>query len=372
MKTPLGPPLCDLDLSDQQVCREILSCDKHQVVEGLVFEHYLDQLSLSEASAQSMLPVDVDTAVVRLPKDHARPGSDFGAFVWARQTDGAGLDHYLSVLSAQMPVWLVQYNETDGEFLAARVADNPPPLPWKPLQELVADITGREPAFEEVASDVRDSNRINQSFWGYLSERHQGKALAFNVILPRIFLNWGIQPCFRYVWNLDRIYVHNGQLWHLEIKHKYPMDGRDGRLAFGMNNGELRVIRTLIACGLRSLHVVIVKPFWDKRAGSMYLLNDLEARPRAAVIGRELTAQNVQLALSSRGGRSGSYTSFTGYGRVPFKSFPASSFHQFGLLGDAHTQIASRMYSQMTGNDQPLCQDSDLRSLRLPYRETRQ
>ena len=364
MQTPLGP-LRDLDLSDHEVCRAILALDKHQLVEGLVFESYFDQylMSLPEASAQSMHPVDVDTAVVRLPRNPDGLEGDVGAFVWARRRT-TGLGRYIAALSTQMPVWLVEYNTTDSEFLAARVEGNRRQQPWRPLQELAASIgNGEQPRFEEVTLQVRDRNRINQSFWGYLSERH-GKDLPFNVVLPRVFLNWGIQPWFRHVWNVDRIFLHDAQLWHLEIKHKYPMQ-RDGRLAFGINDGELRIIGILTDCGLRSLHAVIVKPFWDKRAGSMYLQNALKARSRAAVIGREMTPEAVRNALSSKGGKSGAHTSFSGRSSVPFRSFPVSSFHRFGLLADDYTQVARRIFSHMTRNDQPECRDSDLQKLRL-------
>ena len=364
MQTPLGS-LRNLDLSDHEVCRRILELDKHQLVEGLVFESFFDQylMSLPEVSAGTMHAVDVDTAVVRLPRRAAPGNGDLGAFVWARRKV-AGLGRYIGALLAKMPVWLVKYDETDSEFLAAPMKDGRPQTRWRPLQELAASVgNGREPVFEEVAPQVRDRNRINQSFWGYLSERH-ARDLPANVVLPRVFLNWGIQPWFRYVWNVDRIFLHNEQVWHLEVKHKFPMDRDDG-LSFGMNNGELRLIGTLTACGLRSFHAIIVKPFWDKSSGSMYLLNDLRARSRAAVIGREMTPEAVRDALSSRGGVSGAHTSFGGRSNVAFRSFPASTFHRFGLLAGDSTQVARRIFSHLTRADQPACRDSDLRRLRL-------
>ena len=364
MQTPLGP-LVEFDLSDYETCRRILAFDKHQLIEGLVFENYFDQYlrSLPQASEESMNPVDVDTAVVALPAKDERTGADSGAFVWARRRD-VGLGRYLEALSGKMPVWLVEYNEADGDFMASPVDGSQPRRPWKPLQEIAASVSNRHvPDFEEVAPEVRDRNRINQSFWGYLSERH-GSGLADSVVLPRIFLNWGVQPWFRYVWNVDRVYLHEGQLWHLEIKHKYPMERRDG-LAFGINDGELRLIRRFGDCGLRTFHAVIVKPFWDKSVGSMYLLNDPNARARAAVVGREITSQNVNAALSSHRGSSGDHTTFTGRGRLGFRTFPVSSFHQFGCLADDHTEVARRIFSQMTRQDQPGCRDADLRDLRL-------
>ena len=364
MQTPLGL-LADLDLSVHGRCGNILALDKHQLIEGLVFESYFDQflMSLPEASGESMRPVDVDTAVVLFPEGKSHSGSNVGAFVWARRRS-AGLGRYLEALSGRTAVWLVEYKEADSEFMAAPVDGHRPQPPWKPLQEVAASVgSGRAPVFDEVAPQVRDRNRINQSFWGYLSERH-GTSLGINVVLPRIFLNWGVQPWFRHVWNVDRIFLHGDQLWHFEIKHKYPME-RDGSLAFGINDGELRLMQLLMGCGLRSLHAVIVKPFWERRSGSMYLQNDLEARSRTAVIGREMTSQAVDAALSSKGGRSGAHTSFAGRSSVAYRSFPASSFHRFGRLGDDYTEVAGRIFSQMTRQDQPPCSDSDLLQLRL-------
>ena len=120
-----------------------------------------------------------------------------------------------------------------------------------------------------------------------ISPSHYGDRLGADVVLSRVFINWGVQPWFGAgVWNLDRIFLHGNQLWHLEIKHKYPME-REARLHFGINDGELRQIASLLECGLRSLHVVTVKPFWERQSGSMYLLNDLEARSRAAILSME-------------------------------------------------------------------------------------
>lgn len=356
MQTPLGP-LSSLDLTDHDLCARILAKDKHQLIEGLVFESYFDQylLSLTEASGEQVKLVDVDTAVVRLPEGGA------AAFVWARSR-GAGLGRYLEALSSRMEVWLVEYSE--GEFLAARFCDGQLQSERQPLQELASIVGKRDtPLFGKVESNVRDRIRINQSFWGYLSERH-GTLLGLNVVLPRIFLNWGVQPWFRQLWNVDRIFLYGDQLWHFEIKHKYPMS-RDGRLLFGINDGELRLMRHLVECGLRSMHTLIVKPYWDKTVGSMYLLNDMKARGRAAVIGREMSGDEISAVLKGAGGRSGADTTFSGQGSVSFRSFPATSFRRFGLLSDEHQKIAARIFSQMATSDQPRCGDHDLERLRL-------
>lgn len=358
MQTPFGL-LKDLDLRDHGTCARILSEDKHQLIEGLVFESCFDQylLSLTEETGQTFQMVDVDTAVVSLPGQNA----GVAAFVWARSR-GNGLGRYLQALNSRMPVWFVEFLE--GEFVAIKCIDGELRGEKLPLQE-VTSVTGRRTgsSFSKIQNEVRDRNRINQSFWGYLSERH-GSELGVNVVLSRIFLNWGIQPWFRHVWNVDRVFLSENQLWHFEIKHKFPMD-RGGRLSFGINDGELRLIQHLVECGLRSMHTLIVKPHWSKEVGSMYLLNDLKARNRAAVIGREMTKVDIEAALSGNAGRSGADTTYTGRGTVSFRSFPASSFHKFGRLGYDYREVARRIYSHLKDADQEFCQENELRRLRI-------
>lgn len=371
MITPMGP-LANLDLHDHNVCRDILARDKHKLIEGLVFEAHCEAylLSLSNVSDESVRPVDVDTAVVRLPADspYAAHGK-MAAFVWARSR-GPGLGRYLAALATRMPVWLVEHDEAGGDFTAAWVIEGGQPLrEAQSLQDVTAHVaSGASPRHVDVASDVRNDIILNQSFWGYLSERY-GPDLGAKVVLPRIFLNWGIQPWFKHLWNVDRVFLHDDQLWHFEIKHKYPFvpNGSQGSrtLAFGINDGELRLMSTLVGCGLRSMHAVIVKPFWDRSAGSMYLRNNPDAPRRTAILGRELTAAALVAALGSRRGYSGLGTSFSGRTQVGYRTFPVGTFHELGLLSDDPAEVARRILSQMTRRDQPLCSDDALRQLRM-------
>jgi len=175
-----------------------------------------------------------------------------------------------------------------------------------------------------------------------------------------------VQPWFGGgVWNLDRILLHGDGLWHMEIKHKYPME-RAGKLSFGINDGELLQIEALWGCGLRSLHVVTVKPFWDKQAGSMYLLADLGARSRAAILATELTADLIRAAMQRTGGRSGADTSFDGRSGVAFRSLEASRFRRIGLLSDSADSVARGLVGHMS-DDSPRgpVTDDGLRALRM-------
>ena len=363
LSTPLGP-LTDVDLLDHDSCAKLLSYDKHQLIEGLVFESIFDQYiaGMQRTSEGVLQPIPVETAVARLPSSGLGTPL-YGAFVWAK-TKTRGLGRFLISLEKHYRVWLVKWRHEDRTFLATSFSGGHLVGTPEPLERVCAAVSRREPRPALVVREVRDQYRINQSMWGYLSS-HYGDRLGPEVVLPRIFFNWGIQPWFRSVWNLDRIFLYDDQLWHMEIKHKYPMD-YPGGLCFGINDGELYQISNILNCGLRSLHVVTVKPFWERQSGSMYLLNDIEARSRAAILSMELTPVMVSNAFRAETARSSAHTSFTGRSKVPFRRFEARGFRTVGMLSDSATHIGSVLVSQIRGNDlPPLCTDSEIRTLRI-------
>ena len=363
LTTPLGP-LTDLDLLDHDTCALLLSHDKHQLIEGIVFESIFDQYiaAMRHASDGALRPVPIETAIVTLPP--SGPGApDYAAFVWAK-TRTQGLGRFLIALEKRYRVWLVDWQSESRSFLAApisggRLAGDP-----EPLGHVCAGVSKREPRSMLVAREVRDPYRTNQSVWGYLSS-HYGDRLGTEVVLPRIFINWGIQPWFNGVWNLDRMFLYDEQLWHMEIKHKYPMEYA-GTLCFGINDGELGQIANIVDCGLRSLHVVTVKPFWERQSGSMYLINDIEARSKASILTMELTQDTVSGAFRAEAARSTAHTSFTGRSSVPFRRFEAKAFRTAGTLSDPPVRIASAIVSQIRRSQlPPFCTDAELRSLRI-------
>lgn len=359
MKTPVGN-LKDLDLSDHDVCQRILALDKHRLAEGLVVESLFDQyLAAFPQNGNDDAPVliDADTAIAANPR-----GRDTYAFVWDRESR-IGLRRYLIALGRRYDTWLVRFDASENTFITTHIKDGKRVSDWAPLYETARDLSGLGHEHDvDVDVSVRDPKRINQSFWGYLSA-HYGDALGERVVLPRIFLNFGIQPWFRYVWNIDRVYLQGDQIWHLEIKHKYPITGRP--LTFGLNDGELRLIRNLSQCGLRSLHTIIVKPRWNKETSSMLLTNDMSARAAAAVIGREITGEEVTAIMRQRAGQSGADTSFSGRSSLKFRSMPASGFTSFGTLGMPYTEVAGRIDRFMRGEVLERITDERLSELRL-------
>lgn len=208
---------------------------------------------------------------------------------------------------------------------------------------------------------MRDTKRQQQSFWGFLSGQHVD-ALGQRVILPRIFMNCGIQPWFNKVWNLDRILVRGNDIWLLEIKHKFPMKGKP--LLFGLNEGELSIIVLLAQAGIRCLHTLVIKPVWLPSAGAMYLFNDMRMRARAAVIGIDLDDQITRVMLGGSRRSSPSHTTYSGKGEVGFYTLRASAFSRLGVLSDPAQELASSFAKAVSGALLPPVEDQWLLGLK--------
>lgn len=136
-----------------------------------------------------------------------------------------------------------------------------------------------------------------------------------------------------------------------EIKHKFPISR--GRLTFGINDGELSLIGRLASAGIGCLHTVIVKPDWSKDRGSMYLVNDLGLKNRAAIIATTIDQDRVAGLLASTQYTSGRHTSFTGNTDVGYRVIPVSDFSRIGTLADPVDTLAGRIAGMMTGEDIP-------------------
>ena len=286
METPWGH-LKDIDLSDHELCEKILAEDKHQLSEGLVVENIFDQIvdAMPTVRPGSRL-LDIESAIV----DTRRSPDRWHVFVLARSR-GPGLGRYLSALERKSRPWLVELHQPTGTFIAREWKDGMMVGAWRPLDTVMSHLSGGRRQQLEIAANVRDSQRQKLAFWGFLVG-YYGDQLGMRVVLPRLFLNQGIQPWFRAVWNIDRILVDGDDIWALEIKHKFPF-GRTG-LRFGINDGELGWIRLLGEAGIRCFHAILAKPSWTGNSGSGYLLNRIALKERAALIGVELDRHRVQ------------------------------------------------------------------------------
>ncbi|MTV41407.1 hypothetical protein [Duganella radicis] len=354
MITPWGP-LAELDLSEHDLAARILAADKHQLVEGLVVECLFDQIVSNIPSYYTqVLALDVETVIV----DTRRQTGRWVAFVWAR-TREPGLGRYLQSLGKGFDTYLLDFS--GDTFLAARVRNGQRVSDYGPLPDLMRNLSGGRYTPFEVNTSVRNTNRQRQAFWGFLSE-YYGKNLASRIVLPRLLINCAIQPYFRSLWNLDRVFVSGDDIWIFEIKHKFPID-RNG-LSFGINDGELRMLDRLATSGISCLHTILAKPFWSKEVGSMYLLNDLAMRTRAGLIAKVLDAAQTAIILKGSAGTSGAHTSINGASSIKFRTMPADQFCQLGVLSDTPAALAANIVEVMLRHESPKVNEAWLRSLR--------
>ncbi|UNK27725.1 hypothetical protein MNO11_23510 [Serratia plymuthica] len=358
METPWGN-LHELNINDHKLAEKVLSLDKHQLIEGLVAECLFDQIMsvIPEELDEKVTPLNVDTIIV----DTKRKKERWVGFVWAKTRD-TGLGRYLQALGKAVTVYLITYRY--GDFIVNPTFDGKISGKGKPLHELMSEISAGKYNKFEVNPSVKNQERQRQVFWGFISNYYKER-IGEEISLPRILINIGIQPYFRSVWNLDRSYIIGDQVWILEIKHKYPMNGHKG-LAFGINNGELNMISKLTIAGIKCLHTIIVKPYWSKETGSMYLLNSLSTREKAAIIAIVLDEPCVNEIMTSGSDTSAPHTSITGNSKVIYKSIPCSAFKKIAVLSDPTSEISKVIFNLIANRDSiSVIDDSWLRSLRM-------
>lgn len=355
MITPWGE-LSTLDLSDHELAATILSADKHQLIEGLAVESLFDQIVASVPSIdRNVIPLDVDSTVV----DTRRPFERWIVFVWARSRT-AGLGRYLLALEESAVPYLVEYK--DGEFFATRTSKGKKIETPKILNELMHNLSGGQMTPFVVDESVRNIQRQKTAFWGFMSDYYKDK-LGDRVVLPRILINCAIQPYFRNVWNLDRIFISGDDVWIFEIKHKYPINKKP--LLFGINDGEIGMLKTLINSKIQCLHTILVKPYWSLSVGSMYLFNNLNMRTRAAIVAIVLDQSETAKIMKQPSKRSGSHTSITGMDDQSYKEIQSYKFSSLGLLSDPAIEVAKKMASVMFGQEKNQVKDNWLRELRI-------
>lgn len=357
METPWGH-LKTIDLTDHDLCETILASDKHQLVEGLIVENEFDRIvDAIPASLSGALILDIETAIV----DTDRAPDRWHAFIWARSRED-GLGRYLQALGRRFRVWLVELDATAGTFLAHERRNGKAVGRAIPLTDVMGKLAGKQPVPVAVTSAVRDRDRQRLGFWSHLSQTY-GDRLGERVILPRLFLNHGIQPWFRKVWNIDRVLVRGDDIWALEIKHKFPMSR--GALRFGINDGELGMLGQAVAAGLRCFHAIFAKPLWTDRAGAALIFGDPALKKRMALIGTELDQGRIAEMFRGRGGSSPAHTTFSGKGRLRFREIPAAQFMRSGLLAEADEHLSEMLGQALAGSALPRATDRWLRDLRV-------
>ncbi|WP_440225326.1 hypothetical protein ACQQ2N_08730 [Dokdonella sp. MW10] len=358
METPWGR-LADLDATNRELAFTILSYDKHQLLEGLVVENTFDQIlqPLTEAAPTSMQRLDIETIIV----DTRRKAARRLALIWTRSLTFPGLGRYLQALERVADVHLIEFRE--NEFFATKCSAGKRAGEPTPLQDMLALLSGRRPIFQQADLTVRDADRQRTAFWGYLADTYKGDRLWKELVLFRLLVNFGVQPFFRSVWNLDRICLFGDRLWMLEAKHKFPF-GKDA-LRFGINDGELNMMRLMNEAGVSTLYALVVKPKWSKEVGSMYLHSDLRMRSRALIIGKIMDSSAIEAAERTLGGRSPAHTSLTGTCTLSYKYVPADGFCLIGSLADRQEELSRKLFELVRSRDGQKVSDEMIRAQRI-------
>ncbi len=360
MMTPWGE-LADIDLSDPEILLKILSSDKHSLIEGAAIEHLTEDIltEFSSNSATIVEAIDVETIVVNGYK------KGWFAFVWVKSR-GRGLKRFLNGLEKQFRVFILEFDESLGDFITSEFKNGSANKKAKRIQSTLSCLSGRYPETFKVDRSVRNEDRTTTIYHGYLRSHDK---FCRQLVLMRLLMNCGIQEHFRAVWNLDKAFIVNEDLWLIEIKHKYPIYNKskptEYPLKFGINIGELKALSRVHSCGIRLLHSILVKPYWDKETSSMHLFTDLRTRADAAFLVTELTGEVLKDLSSTAPINAGKHTSINGMNPQKFFSLTANQFSFVGELGDSPTAMSENLIRIMVEGELGVrCKDDFLHKRR--------
>ncbi|KJZ63045.1 hypothetical protein [Pseudomonas fluorescens] len=309
----------DLSFETLEQIFKFLSLDKHTIAEGMVFEDIFDQVMgrVSRYLDREVVTLNIETFVA---KDS---GDKLVAFVWDRGAE-VGLRRYLRALAIKCEVYVVVWDSSENIFYAKPYPSVAKEDKYAPLIDIVSKIGSASLREHKVNDSVRDQARQLGAFYGHLSNVHAGRTKE-RVALTRYLVNCIIQPWFSGVWNIDRVLLVDEKIIILEAKHKYPF-GKGEWSGFGLNDGEAALIGELIDCGMRVLHTIIVKPYWNKNIGSAYLLSNLNARDNAHVLGVELSRLYIDKVLKRKSRAAPAETSINGNSKVYYKTLYVDEF----------------------------------------------
>lgn len=357
MLTPFGY-FSELKLNDIKTSYDILAFEKHQIAEGLVVESLFDQIikKIPSCVEQEVSLLDVETFVTR-EKDFKTAH----VFVWQRSSS-TGLGRYLIALQKKFKVHLIKLDETLG-FLVCSIKDGRRKGSWVEIETYMQDMGRSKDFVYEVDASVKSEARHLAAFWGYLKDIH-GEDLKNSIALPRLLVNWGIYPWFGRVWNVDRVLLVGENVWILEVKHKYPY-GEEPNLRFGLNNGEAYLLRDLASCGIKAAHLVLVKPYWDMKVSSSYLLSSFTAKESAVVVGIILSKELVANIIARPSETSGGHTVVSGRGKIQFKPIRVTEYSRLSLLSEP-MMCAQKISELLSGNMTSDCTEEMLRSMQIP------
>lgn len=344
-------PLRDIPLDNIEQLKEILiRSDKSRMLEGLVIEAVFNEfLGKLVAQGIDILPVSLVRTLTVKENPHKKFVNSW--WVWDYSETGkaaADLRHLLAPSSGQGEfLFDCYYDEISRDFFMKKWGEQTN----IPIQSFMMKKRKQStPRFRIPAESVIDENRSQQAFWAGLSNHYSDK-LFKQVVLHRLFKNCAIQPFFDGVWDIDSLARWpDKSLMQLEVKHKYPrIEKYSGKLFFGINNGQLQVMQDLARRGIKTLHMIMVKPIWDKNLGTGYLLNRIGNRKNVLLLAKLLDAGTLRQIRSRQSWQTGAEQSFTGKDEQKARYVGASEFQLLGTLDDPVDAVARNIALAATG-----------------------
>lgn len=349
--TPFGP-LKDIPLDDVDQLKEILvRSDKSRMLEGLVIEAvFNDYLSKLSGQGIEVLPISLVRTLTVKSQPNSRQKYVNSWWVWDRSKNGRAATELRVLLAPRSPeefLFDCYYNEAERDFF----------MEWGgiqniPIQSYMLEKRGQsEPQFRIPSESVIDEHRSQQAFWAGISSQYSDDRLFRNVVLYRLFKNCAIQPFFDGVWDIDSLaQLPDGKLIQLEVKHKYPrVERSNGNLSFGINNGQLSVMLDLAQRGIKTLHMIMVKPIWSKDYGTGYLLNRIGDRKNVLFLAKLLDENTLRQIQSRQPYQTGEEQSFTGTTGQKARYVDVSEFQFLGTLDDPVEYVARNISLAATG-----------------------
>ncbi|MBV7548301.1 hypothetical protein KW849_18625 [Pseudomonas sp. PDM26] len=344
-------PLRDIPLDNIEQLKEILvRSDKSRMLEGLVIEAVFNEyLGKLVAQGIDVLPV----SLVRTLTVKEKPQKKFvnSWWVWDHSETGqaaADLCHLLAPSSGQGEfLFDCYYDEMSRDFFIKKWGEQTN----IPIQSFMLEKRRHSaPRFRIPSKSVIDENRSQQAFWAGIFS-HYSDDLFKHVVLHRLFKNCAIQPFFDGVWDIDSLArLPDNSLMQLEVKHKFPhIERNSGKLSFGINNGQLQVMQDLARRGIKTLHMIMVKPIWNKNLGTGYLLNRIGDRKNVLLLAKVLDAGTLRQIRSRQSWQTGAEQSFTGEDEQKARYVGASEFQLLGTLDDPVDAVARNIALAATG-----------------------
>ncbi|MHC8319208.1 hypothetical protein ACYZT4_00550 [Pseudomonas sp. GB2N2] len=359
--TPLGYFPEEVDFENLTSNESLLTREKHQLLEGLVIEYVAEQFFETPELKNLINVLDVVTLITKgTSNDRSSMLGQYCSFIWKK--DDSDIEDFISILQ-NLALGCANTTYICKEEGMKFYAKKPSSSKWLPLQSYLrnkrAITDAKKIRFPQVDNNSRNNERQLSSILGRLLPAYN-KRIIKEVILPRVFKNYIIQPFFRSGWDLDRIFRYQGKLWEFELKHKYPIDNynffeeinsTNNRycLSFGINEGQANIIKLLAKQGLNTLHLILVKPRWSDQENPGYLFIDEEARKKTLVIGTILTLEKINAILGGELKKAPSKTSYNGSNETNYYRIPRNFFHVIGSYADGKDKLAPNIIKLLDG-----------------------